>query len=483
MAEKRVLVIDDQYDFMEGDLKRGLGEHGFQVEGIMDPSGALDFIQSYKPDIVLLDIFFPEGEMGKPTLESIKKKYPLSPPVIIISNTMREEEYHAESYQMADARYPKELMASKEDIAGFAEEINELIANTDGERDLKFIVGNTSYMKENVEAKIRLVADTDATVLITGEPGTGKELAARAIRRLSNENKAPFITVNCGALSENLLESEIFGHEKGAFTNAIYKKLGRVALAEGGTLFLDEIGDATPALQVKLLRLLREKEYEPVGWRGTKPIKADVRFIVATNKNLKDLVSNGKYRQDLYSRLDVFPIHLPPLRERKEDIPQLAEYFIEKASPSAKPILREDVNTLLLSYHWPDNIAELENVIKSAVILAKNDKILQTIHFPKLIDKETTFPDPPLDVPHIVELIYKGEWNWEKIKSEYKGGKGNTRRTLLLKLVERFKEENGYIPSFKELGKILFADENTTRQTYLKAGLTKDKMKKIYGMF
>jgi DNA-binding NtrC family response regulator len=382
MAEKRVLVIDDEYDFMEGDLKRGLGGHGFQAEGTIDPSKALDFIESYKPDIILLDIFFPGGEMGKTTLETIKKKYPSYPPVIMISDTMLKSKYNAEDYQSADARYPKELMASKEDIADFAKQMNNIIDNATGKTGLGFLVGNTRYMKE-MEKNIRLVADTDATVSITGEPGTGKELVACAIDRLSK--RTPFITVNCGALSENLLESEIFGHEKGVFTGAIYKKLGRVALAEGGILFLDEIGDATPALQVKLLRVLREKKYETVG--GTETLKADVRIIAATNKNLKDLVSKGKYREDLYYRLNVFPIHLPPLRERKEDIPLLAEHFIRKVGSSVKPILRDDVKALLLAYHWPGNIAELENVITSAVILAKNDKILQPIHFPDLTEK------------------------------------------------------------------------------------------------
>lgn len=378
MTERCVLIIDDDYDFMEGPLKRRLKKHGYKVTGSVDHNKALALIKSEKPDVILLDIFFPEGEMGKDILETIKKEYSSSPPVIMISDTMLKSKYNAKDYQLADARYPKELMLSEEDIAGFAKQMNNIIDNAMGKTGLGFLVGNTSYMKENVETKIRLVADRDATVLITGEPGTGKELVAGAINRLSN--RTPFIVVNCGALSENLLESEIFGHEKGAFTGAIYKKLGRVALAEGGTLFLDEIGDATPALQVKLLRVLREKKYEIVG--GTKTLKADVRIIVATNKNLKDLVSKDNYREDLYYRLNVFPIHLPPLRERKEDIPLLAEHFIRKVGSSVKPILRDDVKALLLAYHWPGNIAELENVITSAVILAKNDKILQPIHFP-----------------------------------------------------------------------------------------------------
>ncbi len=247
MTERCVLIIDDDYDFMEGPLKRRLKKHGYRVAGSVDHNKALALIKSEKPDVILLDIFFPEGEMGKPTLEKIKKKYPSYPPVIIISDTMLKSKYNAEDYQLADARYPKELMLSKEDIELLAKEMDEIIANVNakGREGLGFFVGDTNYMKENVEGKIRLVADTDATVLITGESGTGKEMVARAIRNLSNRNKAPFIRVNSAALPDTLLESELFGHTKNAFTGANVDKLGRIALADGGTLFLDEIGDAT----------------------------------------------------------------------------------------------------------------------------------------------------------------------------------------------------------------------------------------------
>lgn len=461
MTEKCVLIIDDDYDFMEGPLKRRLKENGYRVAGSIDYKKALSLIRSEKPDVILLDIFFPEGEMGKPTLEKIKNKYPSAPPVIMISDTMRKSRYNAADYQLADARYPKELLELKEDLAKFSKEMDVIIDNATRKAGLGFLVGNTGYMKENVESKIRLVADTDVSVLITGETGTGKELVARAIHRLSNRNKGPFIALNCGALPDNLIESELFGYKKGAFTGAERDKPGRFALAEGGTLFIDEIGDITPALQVKFLRALREKEYEPLG--GTATIKADVRIIAATNKDLQDLVNKGQYRDDLRYRLNVFPIHLPPLRERKEDIPLLAKYFIENEGASVEPVLREDVEELLFSYHWPGNIGELETTIQRAAILAKNDKYLQTIHFPDLIKKNRSASDLPSDVPGIVERIFKKEWNWENIKAEY-AAKGETRRNILLQIIERWKEKHGHRPKSNDLASFLSVSPGNMRR-------------------
>jgi len=383
MNEKCVLIIDDNYGSMEGPLERRFGEHGYRMVGTVEPGKALSLIRSEKPDVILLDIFFPGGELGKPTLEKIKKKYPTSPPVIMISETMHTSKYDAQKYRSADARLPKELWDTVEGFAEFVKDMIDIIESAKRGIEFDFVVGNTEYMKETVVQQIRLVAATDATVLITGETGTGKEKIARAIHKLS-KRKGACIALNCGALPDDLIESEFFGYEPGAFTDAKKKKPGRITLAEGGTLFLDEIGDITPAFQVKLLRVLREKEYEPLGATQTK--RADVRFITATNKDLLDMVNKKEYPQDLYYRLNVFHIHMPPLRERKEDIPLLAKYFIEKEDSSVKSGLREDVNNLLVSYDWPGNIAELENLIKTAVTVAKRDKILQPIHFSSLIE-------------------------------------------------------------------------------------------------
>jgi Nif-specific regulatory protein len=237
------------------------------------------------------------------------------------------------------------------------------------------IVGNSKGLQV-VYDLIGQVSKSDTTVLIRGESGTGKELVAHAIHYNSNRASKPFIKVNCGALPESVVESELFGHEKGAFTGAIAMRKGRFELAHGGTIFLDEIGDLSPTTQIKFLRVLQEREFERVG--GTATIKTDVRIITATNRNLEQLISENKFRQDLYYRLNVFPIHVPPLRERKTDIPLLADYFVEKYSKANHKAIRR-ISTpaidMLMSYHWPGNVRELENCLERAVLLSSNGVI------------------------------------------------------------------------------------------------------------
>jgi Nif-specific regulatory protein len=226
------------------------------------------------------------------------------------------------------------------------------------------------------------VAPSDATVLVSGESGTGKELVAMEIHRLSKRSQGPLIKVNCSALPESIIESELFGHEKGAFTGAMDKRKGRFELAHGGTLFLDEIGELSPQIQVKLLRVLQEREIERVG--GTATVKVDVRVIAATNRNLETEIAAGRFREDLYYRLNVFPIRVPPLRERKSDIVLLADHFTEKyASKNGKPIKRisSPALDLFTSYHWPGNVRELENCIERAVILS-TDMVIHSYHLP-----------------------------------------------------------------------------------------------------
>jgi two-component system response regulator HydG len=237
------------------------------------------------------------------------------------------------------------------------------------------LIGNGEKMAI-VRRTVDKVAVSDTTVFIAGESGTGKELIARAIHRLSKRANGPFIKVNCGALTETLLESELFGHEKGAFTGAIKQKLGRFELADGGTLFLDEVGDVPPAMQVKLLRALQEQEFERVG--GEHPIKVDVRVVSATNKNLDQEVASGRFRQDLYFRLHVLPVKLPPLRERREDIPLLCAHFVQKLGPKTNARVRGVGDAALgriMAYHWPGNVRELENAIEQALVFAEGDEI------------------------------------------------------------------------------------------------------------
>jgi Nif-specific regulatory protein len=238
------------------------------------------------------------------------------------------------------------------------------------------MVGESRKLRE-VYQFISRVAPTDSTVLITGESGTGKELAARAIHLNSTRKSKPFIAVNCAALTETLLESELFGHEKGAFTGAIAQKKGKIEIAEGGTLFLDEIGEMAPILQAKLLRVLQEREFERVG--GTRTIKVNIRLIAATNKNLEEAIKDGSFRQDLYYRLNVVSITMPALRERGEDVILLARYFAEKYGEKCNRRVKgisADARARLVNYDWPGNVRELENAIERAVVLGTTERIL-----------------------------------------------------------------------------------------------------------
>jgi Nif-specific regulatory protein len=237
------------------------------------------------------------------------------------------------------------------------------------------IIGNSKAMQE-VYQQIAQVSAGETTVLLRGESGTGKELVAHALHYASRRAAKPIVKVNCAALPEGVIESELFGHEKGAFTGAVSARKGRFELAQGGTLFLDEIGDLSPAMQIKLLRVLQEREFERVG--GTATIKADVRVITATNRNLEDLIEKGTFRQDLYYRLNVFPIHIPPLRERRTDILLLADYFAERYSQqNGKNVRRISTPAIdmLMAYHWPGNVRELENCIERAVLLSDDGVI------------------------------------------------------------------------------------------------------------
>jgi Nif-specific regulatory protein len=260
------------------------------------------------------------------------------------------------------------------------------------------MVGNSHAMRE-VYVKIKQVASSDTTVLIRGESGTGKELVASAIHYSSSRAQRRFVKVNCAALNENLLESELFGHERGAFTGALYARTGRIEEAEGGTLFLDEIGDFSPTIQVKLLRVLQEREYERVGSNHT--IKADVRLIAATNQDLEARIASGLFRQDLYYRIHVFPLTLPPLRERREDILLLADHFLAKYAKKLGKAMRRistSAINMMFDYHWPGNVRELENCIEYAVLLS-TDGVIHGHNLP-----------PTLQMPVAGEIVERGSF-------------------------------------------------------------------------
>ncbi len=272
---------------------------------------------------------------------------------------------------------------------------------------IKNIIGNSNKMRE-VFQMISQVAGSNATVLIRGESGTGKELVANSIHYNSPRAKAPFIKINCAAIPANLIESELFGHEKGAFTGALHQKTGKFELADKGTLFLDEIGSIDPDVQTKLLRVLQEREFERVG--GNRTIKIDVRIIAATNKNLENAVNEGHFRSDLYYRINVFPIYLPPLRERKTDILVLADFFLEKYTrENNKKIMRFSTPAIdmLMSYHWPGNVRELENCIERAVLLC-DDQVIHSYHLPPTLQTgQESGTLPSLSLEKAVERLEK----------------------------------------------------------------------------
>jgi len=280
------------------------------------------------------------------------------------------------------------------------------------------IIGNSAALRQ-VTDMVNRVAASNATVLLLGETGTGKELTGRQVHLSSPRCDRPFIAINCAALPETLLESELFGYEKGAFTGAHATKMGRFEMADGGTLFLDEIGDISMSTQVKLLRVLQEKEYVRVG--GTKTISTDVRIVAATNRDLDKAMKDGAFREDLYYRLNVFPIHLPPLRNRREDIPLLVEHFVNRGATELgcpKPEVSDEAVALLAGYHWPGNLRELQNVVERAVLLADGETIRRS-HLPR----EVTGGEPVASVGEsesslrgyekamIVKALQDADWN------------------------------------------------------------------------
>ncbi len=297
----------------------------------------------------------------------------------------------------------------------------------------KNIIGSSTAMQEVFDL-IAQVSKSEATVLIRGESGTGKELIAHSIHYNSMRSDKPFIKVNCAALPETIIESELFGHEKGAFTSAVAARKGRFELANGGTIFLDEIGDLSPTTQVKLLRVLQEKEFERVG--GTETIKTNVRVVAATNRDLELLMEQNKFREDLYYRLNVFPVHVPPLRDRKSDIMQLADYFTEKYSrKNGKEIKRISTPAiqLLTSYHWPGNVRELENCIERAVLLSYDDVIHGNLLPPSLQSAESTGTEIDNTLQQALDNLEK-----ELIMDALKSAKGNlTKAANILGISER----------------------------------------------
>jgi two-component system response regulator AtoC len=374
-----VLVADDERNTREG-LQHAL-EQQYEVLLAEDAPKALQALESTPVDVLLTDLRMP----GADGLSLLRRAMSLTnPPVCIIMTAYGSIENAVEAMHAGAYHYvTKPLNLDELELVIQraltsrrieAENIN-LRAQLDKKFGLDHIVGQSPAMLQVFET-VQQVAPTRATALISGETGTGKELIAHAIHNLSPRKNGPFIAVHAAALSSTLLESELFGHEKGAFTGAIERRVGRFELADGGTMFLDEVGEIEPAMQVKLLRVLEERKFERVG--GAKTIEVDVRLVAATNRDLRALVEQGKYRDDLFYRLSVVTIHIPPLRERREDIPLLVRAFLEEFNRENNKTVREltpDAMNVLMAYDWPGNVRELRNAVEQMIVLARAERL------------------------------------------------------------------------------------------------------------
>jgi DNA-binding NtrC family response regulator len=373
-------------------LNRVLSSEGFIVKEAINGLEALKRLEEEDYSLVLLDLKMP-GLNGIETLKKIRE-FDINLPIIMISaygsisEAVEAMKLGALDYLIKPFDIEELKIIVERAIKQYELRVENIYYREEEEKRFNFdeIIGKSKAIKRVLEM-VKSVSVTPATVLITGESGTGKELIARAIHKNSPGNKNPFVVVNCVAFSSHLLESELFGHEKGAFTGAISKRIGRFEMAKGGTIFLDEIGEVDPVIQTKLLRFLQEKEFERVG--SSKSIKVDVRILSATNLDLKKKAEDNNFRQDLYYRLNVFNIEVPPLRERKEDIPLLVEHFIHKYDKILNKKVEEispQAMELLLNYDYPGNIRELENILERSMIMAKNN-IMDETYF-AFINKE-----------------------------------------------------------------------------------------------
>jgi len=422
-VKAKILIIDDDTSLRRV-LEYNLQEEGYEVQAAVSGEEGLYLFGQSQPDLVITDMKM-SGMDGLMVLKSIKERSPEALVIIItafgtVDVAVEAMKTGAYDYITKPFNRDELKLTVKKAIqfSGLAEENRRLKSELSDKADFRTIVGSSKEM-EKVFDVIRKVADTEASVLITGESGTGKELVARSIHANSSRRDAPFVAINCAAIPRDLLESELFGHVKGAFTGAVRDKIGKFQVAEGGTLFLDEVGELPLELQPKLLRALQEKEVEPVG--GTKVQKLDVRVVSATNLKIDKAIADGTFREDLYYRLSVIPMHLPPLRERRKDIPLLIKYFCSKHG-SDKITFAKDVLETLVMYPWPGNVRELENTVERLLIMRNSDVISLSELPEKLLANGVSgnaiikLPDEgysleQLEREIVVEALERNAWN------------------------------------------------------------------------
>ncbi|GBE01046.1 transcriptional regulatory protein ZraR [bacterium BMS3Bbin06] len=378
---KRVLVIDDD-SAVRDILQDFLTLEGYMVNLASDGAMGIDALNSDNYDVILLDLVMPNMG-GIDVLKGIKETRNADTPCVILTahgtvqNAVEAMKLGAFDYVTKPFRLDevKLIVDRAIEVSKIKKENVRLKRELKKRYEFHGLIGSSPEMQD-VYSLIEKIADTDSTILITGDSGTGKELAAKITHYNSSRSERNFVPLNCAAIPKDLLESELFGHERGAFTGAVTTRIGRFELANNGTLFLDEIGELDPSLQVKLLRVLQEREFERIG--STKTIKVDVRIIAATNKDLERHTKEGRFRADLFYRLNVIPIHLPPLKGRQEDIPLLVEHFLKKHSKSKKrpqPKITDRIMDVFMNYQWPGNVRELENLIERLTILNPGETV------------------------------------------------------------------------------------------------------------
>ncbi len=451
----KILLVDPRLDSRDR-LTRGLAKEGFEVAAAADGLKGLERFREGPYDLVITLLKGPEFD-GLELLREVKAVAPRTMGIVIAEKASVEDALEAMRWGAFD--YISEPYGLEEllIIVHRALQHQELKSENVTLRDqlhqkyrFESIIGDSRPMQA-VFRLIEKVADSDATVLVQGESGTGKELVARALHYNSKRKQRYLVPVNCGAIPETLLESELFGHMKGAFTGATTNRIGRFEAANGGTLFLDEIGDMSPVLQVKLLRVLQEHEFEPVG--STKTKKVDVRIIAATNRDLEKMVEGGEFREDLFYRLSVIPITIPPLRERSDDIPLLANFFLDyfcRKKQRERFTFSNEVSEAFLRYEWPGNVRELENLIERMVILAEGERITMADLPEKYLNGRVAvvgdcveIPDDGIDFNHMV-----GDFENKLISAAIIKARGNRNaaaRILGLKrttLVEKIKKKD-----------------------------------------
>jgi DNA-binding NtrC family response regulator len=451
MAKERILIADDEEHmrFFIGEL---LAKEGYDVVEAEDGRQAVQKFKDDDIDLVILDYKMPVMD-GLEAMTAILEHDPQALALMVTAHDSRQlaldairrgaYDYFTKPFDVDEMRIvirrALEKRSLEDQVARLAEEIDDQTFNTQ-------IIGESPAMRPVFET-IRKVSDSDVTVLICGESGTGKELVAKAIHYASSRNEKPFLALNCAAIPDTLLESELFGHEKGAFTGADSRKIGKFELAARGTLFLDEIGDMNLSTQAKILRVLQEREFQRVG--GSRMIESTARILSATNKNLVEAVQSGQFREDLYFRLNVIPVHMPPLRERKEDIPLLVKRFLQLSNSRFDRNVRhvsEEVMDLFLRYNWPGNIRQLENVMYRATILANGNTIVCEDLPPELTGQNAPEASMPVNgggtafQPAVVEVAADDS---KTLQSQTKEMTESMERQIILQTLEQCKWRRG----------------------------------------